>query len=196
MNFLAHIYLSGSVEEVQIGNFIGDFVKGKDYLNYPTVIQKGILLHRHIDQFTDNHALVLKGKIRLRSQFGHYSPVISDIFFDHFLAKNWDHFSKTPLLPFTHHFFQTTEKWKNILPDKANHMLSFMRPQNWLYNYQHIEGIHRALSGMSRRSKFETNMENAAEFLKADYAAFQSEFFEFFPELIEESSGFLQSMDS
>jgi acyl carrier protein phosphodiesterase len=194
MNFLAHIYLSGSIEEVQIGNFIGDFVKGKDYLKFSEGVQKGILLHRYIDQFTDSHSVVLKGKIRLRKQFGHYSPVISDIYFDHFLAKNWDQYSSIPLLPFTHHFFNTTDKWKEILPDKANHMLSFMKPQNWLYNYQHIEGIHRALSGMSRRSKFDTNMENAAEFLKGDYASFESEFFEFFPELIEESTQYLNKL--
>ncbi len=58
MNYLAHIFLSGNDDDVLIGNFIGDYVKGKDFNNYPAGIQKGILLHRRIDTYTDRHKII------------------------------------------------------------------------------------------------------------------------------------------
>ena len=54
MNYLAHIYLSGGDPEVTVGNFMADAVKGKDYQNYSEGIQRGIILHRAIDTFTDS----------------------------------------------------------------------------------------------------------------------------------------------
>ena len=62
MNVLAHIYLSGDSEKIIIGNYIGDYVKGKDYLKYPDLVRKGIILHRHIDGFTDRHPVVHPGR--------------------------------------------------------------------------------------------------------------------------------------
>ena len=99
MNFLAHLYLSGDNPKVKVGNFIGDFVKGKNLKDrFEADIARGIGLHREIDWFTDTHSIVKQSKDRLRPKYRHYSGVIVDIFYDHFLAKNWDRYSKQ-LLP-------------------------------------------------------------------------------------------------
>ena len=89
MNFLAHIYVSGDNDLVKIGNFMADSIRGHSYDVYPMEIQKGILLHRSIDSFTDMHPIYRQSKHRLHEKYGHYSGVIMDIFYDHFLAKNW-----------------------------------------------------------------------------------------------------------
>jgi acyl carrier protein phosphodiesterase len=60
MNFLAHIYLSGSEHEILIGNFIADSIRGKQFDAYQNSIQQGILLHREIDEYTDSHPVVLE----------------------------------------------------------------------------------------------------------------------------------------
>src|SRR5258708_857949 len=98
MNFLAHVYLSGDHSKVLVGNFIGDFVKGK-YLRdrYEPEIAKGIELHRAIDYFTDLHPIVRQSKNRLRPKYNHYSGIIVDIFYDHFLAANWNQDSEVTL---------------------------------------------------------------------------------------------------
>ncbi len=88
MNYLAHAYLSFGQDEVLVGNFIGDFVKGKMMSTFPQEVQNGIRLHREIDKFTDTHPLVRAGQSYLRPLFRHYSTVITDIFFDYYLAKN------------------------------------------------------------------------------------------------------------
>ena len=93
MNFLAHIYLSGNNDLVTIGNFIADGIRGKKYLEFPIDIQTGILLHRQIDTFTDAHKTVRESTKRLHKNYSHYSGVIVDILYDHFLAKNWASYS-------------------------------------------------------------------------------------------------------
>jgi acyl carrier protein phosphodiesterase len=55
VNFLAHTYLSGGNEQIIVGNFMGDYVKGKNYMLFPEQVKKGILIHRDIDTFTDMH---------------------------------------------------------------------------------------------------------------------------------------------
>ena len=184
MNFLAHIYLSFEKPKILIGNFIGDFVKGKQLDLYDEDIQKGILLHREIDDFTDSHPIVLESKKRLRPNYHHYAPVISDVYYDHFLASLWNNYHKTPLIEYTNWAYQLLKEQDTIIPKNALRLLSYMSRDNWLYNYQFIEGIDRALTGMSRRTPFDSKMENASIDLKQDYEAYKQEFVSFFPELI------------
>jgi len=192
MNFLAHIYLSGSSEEVIIGNFIGDFVKGSAYKDYPPEIQRGIGLHRRIDEFTDRHEVVRSSTSLLRERYRHYAPVIVDIFYDHFLAKDWKELSDTPLKAFTNWFYALTDRFKDLIPKSAAHMLVYMRRDNWLYNYQFTEGIDKALKGLATRTTFKSYMETAIDDLNANYDAFERDFREFFPDAVNFAQDYLK----
>lgn len=192
MNFLAHIYLSGNNEELMVGNFIGDFVKGGNLDDYTSQMQQGIRLHREIDNYTDSHEIVVESKIKLREKYRHYAPVIVDVYYDHFLAKNWNQFSSTPLKKYTNEFYDTMSGYHNRIPKGVIHMLSYMSKDDWLYNYQFIEGIDKALTGMARRTKFESKMEEASESLQEYYSELSTEFFAFFPELENHVKQFLK----
>jgi acyl carrier protein phosphodiesterase len=184
MNFLAHLYLSGNDAEIKVGNFIGDFVKGKNLEErFGKEIARGISLHREIDWFTDQHPIVKQSKDRLRAKYHHYSGVIVDVFYDHFLAKNFDRYSKTILPDFADECYATIQQHDSILPEEAKYMMPYMINGNWLTNYAKVEGIHRALSGMSRRTKFESRMDEASEDLRTNYSEFEKEFLSFFPDL-------------
>lgn len=184
MNFLAHLYLSGSNSNIQLGNFIADFVKGKNYVTrFEPEIVKGIELHREIDHFTDHHPVVQESKNRLRPKYRHYSGVIVDVFYDHFLAINWKTYSNESLTDFASQAYQMVRDHESIIPLEVNAMLPSMVKGNWLVNYGTIEGIHRALSGMSRRTPFESKMEEASRDLEENFSYFQKEFNQFFPEL-------------
>jgi len=190
MNFLAHLLISKDNEQIMVGNFIGDFVKGSQIKNYNQDIQKGIRLHRAIDSFTDSHPVVLESKKRLRSKFRHYSPVIVDVFYDHFIARDWKKFSSEPLIEFTLRFYKLMEQYQEVVPKGVSHMLYHMSTGNWLYNYQFLEGINKALTGMSRRTKFTSKMELATSSLEEHYSQFENEFHTFFPELLTFSHNF------
>ncbi len=183
MNFLAHIYLSGNNEKLMIGNFIGDFVKGNQLNDFELEIKQGIHLHRAIDEYTDQHAIVSQSKDKLREKYRHYSGVITDVFYDHFLAKNWSIYHQQPLLEFTIDIYKIIMSYNEILPKGARYMLPYMTENNWLFNYSKVEGINKALSGMANRTKFHSKMEQAVEDLKLNYEAFDEEFNLFFVEL-------------
>lgn len=183
MNFLAHLYLSGDDENIMIGNFIGDHIKGNNFSQYNDGIIKGIKLHRLIDVFTDQHPLVELGKIRLRPYFHKYSPVITDVFYDHFLAKNWKQYHNQALEEYVSNVYSLLIRNKKILPQKTTYMLQYMIQHNWLNGYATLEGIDKALTAMSHRTQFESNMDKATAFLENDYPLYEKEFEAFFEEV-------------
>ncbi len=185
MNYLAHIYLSGDSDLITIGNFIADGIKGKDYKKYPAEIQTGILLHRNIDTFTDSHLTVRKSTKRLHEKYGHYSGIIVDMLYDHFLAKNWSTYCDIPLKDYIETFYDSLEEHYEILPMRIQKMMPYMMADNWLVSYASIEGISRALEGMNRRTKNRSGMNEAVKELQEFYTAFENEFTLFFDELIE-----------
>ena len=183
MNFLAHIYLSFGDDEITIGNFIADSIRGNKYKHLPDRIQKGILLHREIDTYTDSHPIARTSSKRLHKNYSHYSRVIVDIFYDHFLAKNWQQYSDTPLDLFVENFYDLLEANISILPDNTKRMIPYMISDNWLLNYAKMDGISRVLGGMNRRTNNKSKMNYAILDLEKDYDAFELEFTDFFKEL-------------
>ncbi len=192
MNFLAHICLSGDNPKIMVGNFIGDFVKGKNLSEqFEPDIVKGIELHRTIDAFTDSHPIVAQSKNRLRPTYRHYVAVIVDMFYDHLLAKNWECYYTEPLADFAERSYKTIETFNPILPEEVKYMMTYMTRGNWLLNYASLEGLERALTGMARRSKYESKMELAVKDLKENYHLFTEEFTSFFPELKQHTETWL-----
>ncbi len=184
MNYLAHIYLSGEDELLQLGNFFADAIKGKSYLNFPEQIQNGVILHRQIDTFCDNHPIVLQSKRRLYDTHHLFSGVVVDIFYDHFLCKKFDKYATISLSQFTNRFYKMLLRNFFILPPRFKEIYPIMIAQNWLTAYADFTKLDRIFKQMATRSKFESNMEQAVESLQKNYALFEEEFDQFFPELI------------
>ena len=197
MNFLAHLYLSGNDPDVQLGNFIGDFVKGRNLTEqFDIGIATGIELHRVIDEFTDKHPIVKLSKDRLRPKYRHYAPVIVDIFYDHYLAKNWDRFHPTFLPDYAESIYAMVMSRKSVLPEKVLWMMPYMIKGNWLTNYAKIDGIGSVLKGMSRRTPYDSKMHEAIEEMKSSYHDFETEFLDFFPYLARHAKDFLLNRPS
>ncbi|WP_320815577.1 ACP phosphodiesterase [Flavobacterium sp.] len=185
MNFLAHIFLSGDDELLKIGNFMADGIRGNDYLDYPDKIQKGVVLHRAIDTFTDAHPIWRQSKHRLHERYGHYSGVIMDILYDHFLAKNWNQYSEEDLENYVARFYQSLKDNYNILSPKTKNLMPYMIENNWLVSYASIAGIEQILFQMDYRTKHRVNMQNAVQELQEFYTEFEEEFTLFFKDLIK-----------
>lgn len=184
MNYLAHIYLSGEDEELKIGNFIADSVKGKQFIHFPQKIQKGIILHRAIDTYTDSHPTVRKSTHRLFENYSHYSSVIVDIYYDHFLAANWKDYSSIPLDVYVEDFYGLLQRNNALLPKRVKQFLPFMIEANWLLSYASIEGIGKILWQMNQRTGKKSKMDLAVEDLQRHYPLFEEEFKSFFQDVI------------
>ncbi|MXN90783.1 DUF479 domain-containing protein [Flavobacterium sp. Sd200] len=182
MNFLAHIYLSGDDDQLKIGNFVADGIHGKPH-DFPIGVQKGIVLHRAIDSYTDAHPIFRQGTKRLHANYHHYAGVIMDIFYDHFLAKNWSRYSNIPLQDFAAAFYKLLYDNYDILPERSKGMIPHMTQHNWLVTYAGVEGIARTLTQMDQRTKNASNMRHSVKELKEYYDVFESEFTAFFEEI-------------
>ena len=179
MNFLGHFYLSQGDPDLIVGNFIADFVKGKKYMDYPDKISEGIMMHRHIDHFTDTHRLVKQGRKRLFDTYRHYSGVIIDMYYDHYLASLWENYSEDSLSAFANDIYRTIEENWDHLPEKSKFLFPYMKSGNWLVRYASTEGIGQSLNGMSRRLNNNSKLDKAVLQLHEFYDDFSEEFREF-----------------
>jgi acyl carrier protein phosphodiesterase len=146
-------------------------------------VQLGIQLHRAIDTYTDSHPLVKQVQSFLIPRFGHYSRVISDVFFDYFLAKNWKNYSNTDLKQFSLDSYRTLSSSPYKLPESFRRMFHWMQAQNWLYAYREAAGIQAALDGLSRRARFDSKMNESTQVLWEKEEEIEAIFFAFFEDL-------------
>ena len=173
---------------------MADGIRGNDYLKFPEEIKKGIILHRYIDTFTDAHPIYRKSKHRLHEKYGHYSGVIMDILYDHFLAKNWNNYSDEKLEDYVENFYKLLKDNYNILTEKTQNVLPYMTERNWLASYATIAGIEIILFQMDYRTKHRANMQEAVVELQEFYNEFEEEFTLFFEELVAFSNQKLLSL--
>lgn len=183
MNFLAHIYLSGNDDELKIGNFMADGIRGNDYKSLPSGIRRGVLLHREIDSFTDAHPVFRQSTKRLHPRYHHYAGVIVDVFYDHFLAKNWPMYSEEPLAEFVSRFYESLHANYQHLTQKTKQILPIMEQRNWLLSYQTVDGIGVILSQMDSRTNNRSLMRFSTDELQTFYADFEAEFTTFFADI-------------
>ena len=181
MNYLAHIYLSGSDTLHALGNFIADDIKGLEWEKYPKKMQEGILLHRAIDSYTDSHILFKKHVRLLFPIYRHYSRVIVDMFYDHFLALHWMQFHPVPLDSFAENFYTALENHLHLLPKLYEKRLPHIREGNWFLKYASIEGLGRILGQMEQRTRYLSKLSDSVAELKLHYSLLESDFLAFFP---------------
>jgi acyl carrier protein phosphodiesterase len=184
MNYLSHIYLSGESEEIRLGNFIGDFVKGRHFMKYPPEVAKGILLHRQIDSFTDSHLIINECVLKLRPGFGKHSGIVIDIFLDHFLAVNWHLYSFEKLSSFTKRFHAVLLSNFFQLPSPVKMFIPFLIQNKRLQSYASFEGIEKTLRIMVQHTSLPAETEFALKILEDEYMFLNNAFHLFFTEII------------
>jgi acyl carrier protein phosphodiesterase len=176
LNFLGHIFLTPEDDEILLGNFIADSVKGNPDKLYSGRIADGIRFHRAIDAFTDSHEVVKKGVERFRSTQGRYAPVVIDVIYDHVLASQWEQFHNEALEQFSQSVYARLAAHQTRCPSRVQHYFPYMRSQNWLFNYQFQWGIKKSLEGLDTRSVNHTQMHLALDVYSEFEVEFKSEF--------------------
>lgn len=190
MNFLGHLFLSGNDPEVIVGNFMGDAVKGRDLSRFTPGIERGLRLHRAIDSFTDVHPMLRLGRERLLHHAGRYAGVVMDMFYDHLLAVNWRDYHDEPLTHFAQRMYGVLEMNEAAMPERTRQMLPYMVSGDWLTTYASLDGIGRALYGLSRRVPEGAPMQGAEAVLAAHLDVYTAEFRNFLPELIVHTASY------
>lgn len=187
MNFLAHLYLSKDNPEQMVGNFIGDHVKGASYKKYPPEIAAGIIFHREIDHFTDNHEITKASTALLKPIYERYAGVVTDMIYDYYLASSFDRYSTSNLNAFESNCYKNLFEHYSYLPDRVKNFLPKMQAARRLQSYAHMDGIYESLDIMSKY----TSLPNKTIYLKNVFPnlhqTFEKQFHTFFPKLIDAS---------
>jgi acyl carrier protein phosphodiesterase len=184
MNFLAHAYLSFQQPQIVVGNMISDYIKGKKQFDYPVPIQKGIRLHRAIDQFTDTHAATQKLKSFFRPQYRLYSGAFADVVYDYFLANDQNEFtSPEQLKRFSSATYQVIDDHFPLLPVNFQKLFPYMKAQDWLFNYREKWLIEKSFWGLERRAVYLKETGAAFTIFNKHIVAMHDCYAEFFPSL-------------
>lgn len=184
MNYLAHLFLSGDDPLLRLGNLAGDFIKGCDTGLLHPRIQQGIILHHAIDRFTDRHDTVRRSKGRISPKLTRLSGMLIDIFYDHFLALDWDGYTPVTLEEFSAGVYTDLERYSNLLPPRLKELAPRIIAGNWLPGYRSTEMIDGAVTRLGQRLRNRINLGNGIDELHNNAESLKADFQEFFPQVI------------
>ena len=195
MNYLVHLYLSGDDPEILVGNFMGDFVKGRVNDSAPHPLRDGIVLHRRIDTFAQHHPRFRQSRQRLAPCYGLYRGAMVDLFYDHFLALGWEDWSDEPLDVWLTRIRGIVESHNSSLPERLQGLVPIIFGE-LLPSYREVEGIGRALERMARRVKRPNPLAGGEGELVSHYAGLQDDFQSFLPAAREFVRDYLQRKEN
>lgn len=194
MNWLAHILLSESSVENRLGNLLGDLAKGKEIETLSYELRRGIDRHYAIDKFTDSHTIVKNSKRRINKDYSRFGGILIDVFYDHFLAKNWRLYSDSILSNFTTEIYNSFQDYKGEIPQSARQIVQQMIDEDWLTSYQSFDGIENALKRIDNRIRSrmgnQISLISAVATLEQEYINLEQDFCSFFPELQHHMQGY------
>ena len=194
MNFLAHFHLSGDNEDIAVGNFLGDFIRGTNPKDLPLMMQKGLKLHRFIDEFTDAHPIVKQINKLLQPYFSKYTPVVSDVYFDYFLAAHFQDYSDRTLREYTYSVYDLMARKKSLMTERASRFYDFMIVRDIFFEYGNKDGMQHVFNGLASRAKFKSNMSEGVSVLTKHEDEMYQLFKEFYPELQSASKQYLHKL--
>lgn len=186
MNFLAHMFLTYGDKKLTVGNYVADFIRNRDLVLFPKKVVKGIMLHRHIDHFTDTHEEVLRSTRKLRKRHKKYAPVVIDVFYDYILSKNWETYANVSIREFADEIYKTLNEYSYLFPIHLQDITERMIADDFLLQYGQKAGIKKTFQRIGKRAKFKSNFATAFDDLENNFDEIQDGFNLFFPNLISE----------
>ena len=182
MNYLAHSVISLEIdkkmrESTLYGNFAGDFYKGKvDKIDLQENLKNGIILHRLIDKISDREENFLNEL--LREKFRIFKGIVSDMYVDHFLCKNFENiFCENPgfenVEKVERKIIKNIEKYDEFFPSDFKSFFDWLKREKVLARYKNLDFLERVFLGMSKRVRKGEILRNAVCELRRNYGKFE-----------------------
>ena len=196
MNFLGHSLISLEIDEninkeTLYGNFTGDFYKGLvERIEISENLKEGIILHRIIDKTSDRKENLLNEL--LAEKFGIFKGIVSDMYIDHFLSKNFNNLFNKNINDIERKILDKVKEKKNIFPKDFERTFNWLNDKNVMVNYKDIDFLDRAFQGLAKNIRRGEILNLAVSELKKNYNLFEEksikEFFYVKNESIKEFS--------
>jgi len=177
MNFLGHSLISLEIDEntnkeTLYGNFTGDFYKGLvEKIELSENLKEGIILHRIIDKTSDRTENLLNEL--LAGKFGIFKGIVSDMFIDHFLSKNFNNLFNKNIDNIEKLILDKVKENKNIFPKDFERTFNWLNDKNVMVNYKDIDFLERAFQGLAKNIRRGEILNLAVAELKKNYNLFE-----------------------
>jgi acyl carrier protein phosphodiesterase len=196
VNYLAHAFLADTLPETRVGQVAADCLRQPEVLQLLPAVRRGVMQHRHVDSYTDRHAVVHRAIARISERWGWFASIVLDVYFDHLLARNWPSFCETPLHEYLPTLYADLLRGQAWLPEKAAGTVRWLVDENVMDTYRTLAGIENALGRVTRiiRKRMperSMNLVEAMPDLAVHDDALNHDFQEFFPQLMRFSQEWL-----
>ena len=177
MNFLGHSMISLEIDEkygkkTLYGNFAGDFYKGViEEINLPDELKEGLVLHRMIDSISDKQENYLDDL--LSRKFGIFKGIVSDMFIDHFLSRNFYRLFNENINDIETKILYNINQSSQYFSEDFKNTFKWINSERILSGYGDIDILKRAFYGLSRRIRKGEILNFAVEELKKNYNIFE-----------------------
>ena len=184
MNFLGHSLISLEIDEKEnketlYGNFTGDFYKGLvERIELSENLKEGIVLHRIIDKTSDRKENLLNEL--LTEKFRIFKGIVSDMFIDHFLSKNFNNLFNKNIDDIEREILDKVKEYKNIFPKDFERTFNWLNDRNVMANYKDIDFLERAFQGLAKNIRRGEILNLAIAELKKNYNLFEEKSIEEF----------------
>ncbi len=182
MNYLAHFHLSHGDNGLMLGALLGDYVKGPLKGQHPAAIEQGIILHRKIDAFTDQHVCQKQCQRLFAPEYRRFAGIMTDVAFDHFLNRHWLRFHPQSLEAFSDETYRLCLS-SNELTGAAKRQAENLARYQVLESFQHWQTVEATLQRIHQRLRRANPLVDAAEEMQKSYKELEQIFLTFYPEL-------------
>ena len=186
MNYLAHCFLSPATPASLVGNLLGDFCKGVDERRLSVEVKAGLINHRAVDKFTDNHPLVRQAKVCFSPHRRRFAGIALDVLFDYYLISHWHLFSAIPFDVFRKNTYQLIVQGVPLMPEPMQQVMTRVVSQDWFANYQSLQGVGHTLDQIADRLRFSNQFSGCIEDIRKHNNALEAVFLSFFVQLQEQ----------
>ncbi|MDS4021139.1 MAG: ACP phosphodiesterase [Candidatus Competibacter sp.] len=184
MNYLAHFHLAGEDPELLAGSLLGEFLRGPVPGDWSPGVRLGVRLHRQVDAFTDAHPVTARSRGRFQPPLRRYAGILIDLFYDHCLARDWSDHSPVPLAEFARAVYARLHARRAEWPPPMQRGIDYMIAHDLLCSYRELEGIGRALRGISGRLRRANPLADALPELERHADGLAEDFAAFFPDVV------------
>lgn len=192
LNFLAHFVLSYPAPDLIAGNFVTDFLNHKEQVKLDNKLQRGVEMHQWIDTYTDQHINISKLNKFFHPAIHHYAPVATDIVMDYFLYRNWNAYLDAEYNEFKQYTYQALGRFEDLYPEKVKLIVQRMIQNDFLQQYQSLEGINDVMLRMNKKAKFDVDFTLVIPLLSKHHAEMNLLFIDFFEEARKAALDWLQ----
>jgi acyl carrier protein phosphodiesterase len=186
MEILLNAYFTNPDPEAMVGSFLGSGYVNNHEHTFSSPIERGQAIGHSINDFIDNHPVCQQSIQLLSPKARKYGRTILKLYYDHFLARNWQQHSDIPYDQFCHEIVEVLKSHNHLFPYKPKRVVNRVIRKNLVSTLPTINGLNEYIREMTRYNSYNSSILESIGDLVKNYNSFSKDFDLIFPEMERE----------